>query len=246
MDGKKVTSASVRFSILALALLCAPVRALTIQPALADLQGERTLALGNWTLGWSFRLTRDATIDALGLFSGDPAGVRGSYRLALWSSSRSLLSFTTITGLGDGRVGRFVWKALATPLALASGEYVVSASGNFLTHRDPYAFDPTTFTLADGVDYGRNRFRPSGSLVYPEEVQPGPGGQRLIGFFGANFSLASPEPPPDPPPSSRDLSLPPSPALQPVPSPLPLLGASAACLASRRLRQRRVQRARLG
>lgn len=218
----------------------APARALTIQPALTDLVGERTVSLGNWTLGWSFRLTRPASINALGLFAGDPSGVRGSYRLALWNTSRSLLAFSTITGLGDGLANRFVWKAFNTPLSLNAGEYVVSASGNFLTNRDPYAFDPTSFTLADGVEFGRNRFRNSGSLVYPETVQPGPTGQRLIGFFGANFSLAAPEVTLPPSGGSQ-----PSRNPQPVPGPFPLLGTAAAFFASRRLRRRLALRARL-
>jgi len=222
------------------------MRALTIQPALADLVGERTVALGNWTLGWSFRLARPATINALGLFAGDPIGVRGSYQLALWNTGRNLLAFTTITGLGDGLVDRFVWKAFESPLSLNAGEYVVSASGNFLTHRDPYAFAPTSFTLANGVEFGRNRFRNSGSLVYPEMVQPSSTGQRLIGFFGANFSFASPEVTLPPSGGSQPSGNPqPSGNRQPVPGPFPLLGTAAAFFASRRLRRRLALRARL-
>lgn len=238
VKGVASTRLFVALQAVGICLAAPPAQALTVQPALTDLVGERTVSLGNWTLGWSFRLTRSASINALGLFAGDPSGVRGSYRLALWNTSRSLLAFTTITGLGDGLVDRFVWKALDTPLSLAGGEYVVSASGNFLTHRDVYAFDPSSFTLADGVEFGRNRFRNSSSLVYPEGVQPGPTGQRLIGFFGANFSFTPPQVPL--PPSGRSL-LP-----QPVPGPFPLLGTAAAFLSSRRLRRRSALHARLG
>ncbi len=165
-------------------------------------------ALDGYTLGWLFNVSRVVEVDALGIFdSGDP-GLPGSYDLGLWDLAGTLLTSTTVTGLGDGIENGFVWKSLPSVLALNPGDYVVGASGDYSTPLRGYV-DGGAFNTLPGVTYIQNRFSVGASLQFPASSS----GLINFGMIGGNFSEKLP-----------------------VPAPLSLFGVAAAFGWTRRLR----------
>jgi len=163
-----------------------------------------------FTLGWSFTLSQPYIVDALGAFDSGGDGLADSHDIGLWDSSGNLLaSVTDVTGIANPLVDGFRYASLSGGLTLAPGKYYIGAT--WLSGADPFVFpgEVTAIAQLPGVNFNENQFAPGSSLTFPIFSESGE-----IAYFGPNLNL------------------------QPVPGPLPILGAAAAFGYSRKLRKR--------
>jgi len=121
------------------------------------------------TLGYTFTVNEDVTVDGIGLFDYGSDGLSSAHQVALWNMDGSFRidpmilnpglppanSEVSISGLGS-----YIYVGLDQPLILEAGEYVLGASylaanGN----KDPVEFLPDSITEnAPNVFFGAGVF----------------------------------------------------------------------------------------
>ncbi len=116
-------------------------------PGIDNLSGGLTAATNSWTIGYSFNIDKDKTIDALGSYDDNSDGLNGTYTIGLWDNIGNLLSTATVSGSGDPLVSGFRWASI-TDINLSPGDYIVASAGDWALNGDSY-FYLGSFTTND-------------------------------------------------------------------------------------------------
>ncbi|NLI00846.1 MAG: hypothetical protein GX446_15295 [Chthonomonadales bacterium] len=140
-------------------------------------------ALGGYSMGWEFNLTKAMTITDLGYFNWGRGGngIGESHSVGIFDSVGNLLVSTTVNP-GDPTSGLWVWKSLSTPFVLApgSGYRIAGTTGQF----DRYTWSVNPVMIDPNVQYVQNRYIRSNTLVNPlytfATLPP-------YSYFGPNF-----------------------------------------------------------
>src|SRR4051812_33929566 len=79
-------------------------------------------------IGWQFSVDAPITIDGLGLFDVNPAGLAESHQVGIWDNSGTLLASTTVTSgstfiTSASNAGDWLFADIA-PIVLVPGTYV--------------------------------------------------------------------------------------------------------------------------
>src|SRR5437660_1734543 len=82
-------------------------------------------------IGWQFSVNAPITIDALGLFDVNPAGLAENHQVGIWDNSGTLLAQTTVTNgstlvASASNAGDWLFADIA-PIVLLPGTYVTGA-----------------------------------------------------------------------------------------------------------------------
>jgi hypothetical protein len=145
-----------------------------------------------YTLGFSFTVTGNQTITALGAFDQNSDGLAGAADVGLWDANGDLLASAVVpSGTGGTLDGEFRYTAI-TPFALTAGTtYFVGAY-----EPDDNASSLNTGQGGSGFVNGnvtiiQDQFAYNGTFEFPSVTDEYPGGA----WLGANFELGSvPEP----------------------------------------------------
>lgn len=151
---------------------------------------------GGCTLGYSFNLTADVTIDGLGVYDHLSDGLNNVHEVGLWTSAGALLASTSVgptaTGgdLSASGDGTFRYSDIAA-LTLGAGAYVVGAL--FETgDTDHVVFGAQgIFSNDAAASYGDLAWVNSGTLTMPTNTA---GSDDR--YFGAGVRIASSVPEP--------------------------------------------------
>ncbi len=194
---------AIRRSVSAFALALALLTPAAAHAVLAvDFVGETGNRFSeSLTLGWSFTVHEEVTVDGLGFFdsflpSGSAEeGIRQDHRIRLWrdDGSEELLAETIITDASTpfastAAEGRWLFNDIEL-LVLAPGEYVIGADNTASTNCalcDEFRF-VVDATAVPQISYGAPR--DANGFDFPAAEQPG----RTDGYFGPNFRIV-PEP----------------------------------------------------
>ena len=145
-------------------------------------------------IGWQFTVTAPITIDGLGLFDVNPAGLSESHQVGLWNGSGTLLASSTVTNASTfissvSNAGDWLFADIA-PIVLAPGTYVTG--GFFLTSADSVMANATITTVPQ-ITFLASRASTEGAFA-----EPGVYGLVEPGVFAANVRVqtaaTSPEP----------------------------------------------------
>ena len=186
------------FATLALlGLVHAPVQAQT--PILDFTSGfQAQTGSGAHTFGYTFTVTSNIPITALGTFDWNSDGLLNNVPVGLWNAAGpTLLASTTITNASTPVVstsanGRWLENSV-TPLVLTPGTYTLgsyySNSGDF------FASTIAIPTTVPGVAFGVAQYDPGNSFVYPgtPNALDSPGYFGPTAFFGDRVTKV-PEP----------------------------------------------------
>jgi hypothetical protein len=183
---------------------------------------------GNFSFGFDFEVVNPITVNALGVFdAGGTGAFNVDHTAYLWNSddiNNPNLLASSVFSAGDCSVvtDNFCWQAI-NPIELSPGFYTTAATGGWQAGEDGMAVGGNVIdTTADAFwifpVFSEDGVEPS--YPFPEVVavsgNDDPSGfAYVIPVWGSNVSIA-----------------------EPVPGPLPLLGAAAAMGWSRRLRRR--------
>jgi hypothetical protein len=116
-----------------------------------DLLSDTTIfAVGDFhNIGWQFTVNAPITVDGLGMFDVNAAGLGEAHQVGLWNNSGTLLAQTTITNASTfvssvSNSGDWLFNSIA-PIVLAPGTYVTSAF--YATNADLVMADSTITTI---------------------------------------------------------------------------------------------------
>ena len=147
---------------------------LVTEPVLS-FSGSTGTGIVNRMAGYTFTVDGTMIVTDLGLWDRDQNGNEEDRRIGLWDESGTLIADLTLLENDPASVidGTFVFKALDTPIALASGQTYTLAVF-YTTSAGAVSKRITDLTTVDGFNFGTNRATNSGS-----------GFTRPIGGFGA-------------------------------------------------------------
>lgn len=148
------------------------------------------------TLGYSFSLTGDITVDGIGLFDFESDGLSSAHEVALWDTGMNLIIGPVILNPGSptassepsaSGLGSYIYEAIG-PLVLGAGDYVLGASylpanGN----KDPVQFMPDSISSAPNAAFGAGVFglATGVNVVFPDMDAPN------AQYFGPALRIAS-------------------------------------------------------
>jgi len=206
-----------------LVTLCVPCYSLAATILGMEFSGGGPAAAGgtNTVIGWTFSVSEDCAVSALGLWDYGSDGFYVSHNVGLYNSGGTSLGSVAIqSGTGSASQGPlmeggvFRFEDLASSISLNSGStYTIlahnpSASDVFIWT------DVDSITMADGLSYGDPRSASAGALTYVTDHQ----WSSWEGIFGPNFQTGQ---------------------TVPEPSSFVLLGTGAICLIGYHKRKRR-------
>ncbi len=140
------------------------------------------------TLGWSFNLNTEVTLNRLGVFDEGQDGLFAPHQVGLWTTSGTLIADATVpAGTGGLLLGDFRYASVAD-VVLPVGDYVIGV--HFTAQAaDQFLQDSSLLTIDPFVSYiGRAGAGPG--FVFPTPIA-GPGGGN---FTAGNFQFNIPEP----------------------------------------------------
>ena len=188
---KTSIQSGAKCALAALALLGfanAPARAFT---PILDFTGgfQAQVGTGGHTLGYSFTVTANTPITALGVFDWNSDGLLANIPVGLWNASGpTLLASTTLTNasfpvVSTSSNGRWLENSI-TPLVLTPGTYALGAL--YTNAGDFFASTVAVPTTIPGVTFGVAQYDTSNSFVYPATASPldSPGYFGPTAFFG--------------------------------------------------------------
>lgn len=138
-------------------------------------------------IGWQFSVSGTVTVDGLGLFDVNPAGLGGSHQVGLWNNSGTLLASTTVSNASSfvssvSNAGDWLFQDIA-PIVLGPGTYVV---GGFYADSADAVMGNATISLIPQVTFLASRASTDGGFA-----EPGVYGLVQPGVFAANFRVQS-------------------------------------------------------
>lgn len=148
------------------------------------------------TLGYTFSLTGDITVDGIGLFDFGSDGLSSAHEVALWDTGMNLIIGPVILNPGSptassepsaSGLGSYIYEAIG-PLVLGAGDYVLGASylpanGN----KDPVEFMPDSVSAAPNAVFGIGVFGSSNGVNVMFPSIPGGGNN----YFGPALRISS-------------------------------------------------------
>ena len=148
------------------------------------------LANGPFTLGWQFTVKTPESLTALGFFTPNGQALAESAQLGLWNDSTKILLSTTTIGSGVSAPAgtNFIFSPVI-PVALTPGTtYDIGAY--FPDGTNPVQFPGygDSLSVASAINYLNASYGPDGTFEAPSAAFGSPG------FFGPNFTFATPEP----------------------------------------------------
>jgi len=203
MDGKKLRFSSMMPAVLMLVILCAlSGRANAQQQGVVGFfSGGTTSSVGSdHTIGWSFTLLNPITVTHLGIWDDFGNGTVQVHDVGIWlaTGTNPIVQATVTAGssvLGADGTNYWRWAALATPVTLLPGQYVIGGYYDSDLPRDRFlrgiAGSPLTAVFGPGVVFGQSLRTPGSTLLKPNVYDP----DSDQGRFGPNF-LYTPVPEP--------------------------------------------------
>ena len=145
-------------------------------------------------IGWQFSVGSAITINGLGVFDVNPAGLSESHQVGIWDNSGNLLASATVTNgstlvSSASTAGDWLF-ANINPLLLGPGMYVTSAF--YGTSADSVMANATITTVPQ-ITLLASRASTEGAFA-----EAGTYGLVEPGVFGANIRVASPTVVPEP------------------------------------------------
>jgi hypothetical protein len=146
-------------------------------------------------IGWEFTVSAPITIDGLGIFDVNPAGLVENHQVGLWDNNGTLLAQTTVTNGSTlissvSNTGDWLFQGVA-PILLLPGTYV---TGAFFTN----ANSDSVMANATIVTVPQISFLASRASAGASFAEPGVYGLVEPGVFAANVRVqtaaAVPEP----------------------------------------------------
>jgi hypothetical protein len=148
------------------------------------------------TLGYTFSLTGDVTVDGIGLFDYGSDGLSSAHEVALWDTGMTLIISPVILNPGSATsrsepsvsgLGSYIYEDVA-PFVLGPGDYVLGASylpanGN----KDKVDFDPDSISGAPNAVFGAGVFGPARGVNVEFPSMPGFGNN----YFGPALRIVS-------------------------------------------------------
>jgi hypothetical protein len=145
------------------------------------------------TVGWTFTANNYLIVSALGFWDSNTSDdLLASHQLGLWTAAGSLVTSVSVQA-NDPATGNWRYHALAAPVLLAPGQYVIGAT---VTNpaSDDYVRVPVsggTVTTLASIAVGMSAISPSASgFAFPDTTEVG-----NLARFGPNLEVAPPSPP---------------------------------------------------
>lgn len=138
------------------------------------------LTNGNWSLGWAFTVNEPIAVDALGFYDDLQNGLTQLHDVAIFDAAQAMVVSGQVAP-GDPLISWWRWTAV-TPTVLVPGmQYQIQA----VTGAENYTWAPIGFVVDPRVNYQLDSYftPPGGMLVYPDASD------RVVGYFGPNFSI---------------------------------------------------------
>jgi Domain of unknown function (DUF4082)/PEP-CTERM motif len=139
-------------------------------------------------IGWQFQVNAPITVDGIGLFDVDPAGLSESHQVGIWDNSGTLLASATVTSgstfvSSASGAGDWLFADIA-PIVLAPGTYVTG--GFFATSADSVMANATISTVPQ-ISFLASRASTEGAFA-----EPGVYGLVEPGVFAADIRVQTP------------------------------------------------------
>jgi len=142
---------------------------------------------GDWMVGYRFETTLPITMTHLGMYDQNNNGsLSGDTPMGLWRTDGTNLAAVTVPAAGSLDNG-FVYQALAAPISLPTGNYVIG--GRTFSGGEKYLYDAQG-TFATGITWVEGRYNLNSSLAMPTSVRTQP-----QSYFGPNFKFTYDLPP---------------------------------------------------
>jgi hypothetical protein len=177
-------------------VLAAAILLLACNPALAALgidfstAGGLTLGTSDYSLGWSFSVSSNTTIGALGAFDLNQDGFAQDQQVGLWDAAQNLLASVYVSN-ADPLTGSWRFHSIG-PVTLTPGNtYYVASQGG-----EGYIYAVAGVT-APGVTYLNDNWHFNGNSANNPLAFPDSFDNYLLssaGYFGGNFMTTAPLP----------------------------------------------------
>lgn len=178
--------------------------------ATSDAATGTSLINGPFTLGWSFTVNQNITLDALGVYDSDQDGLGQSHDVGVFDAGGTLLAATTVaSGTSGTLIDKYRFQSIAGLTLTTGNTYSIGAV--WLDGTDGMLFDNGGISFSPDVNYVDSNFAAGSTLQNP--AFNGGGG----GYYGPNFTYTT--------------------AAVPEPSSIAMLGIGAIGLFARRKRQ---------
>ncbi len=122
-----------------------------------------TSSATNYTWGTYFYVSQTCVVEQLGAFDAGRNGLSGSFPVALWNSSGTLLAQATVTNSAT-LVGDFRYVPLADRVVLTPGYYTIGA---YISGSDPYIAYAGSLPTDSRIILQNSSYVNSSSLTYP-------------------------------------------------------------------------------
>lgn len=162
-----------------------------------------TVGTPDSTRGWSFILSQNVTLEALGGYDLGGNGFVSAHQVAIWeSATQNLVAYVTLqAGTGSTLSGAFRYETVGPAILMSGTPYVIGMELFWATTPSgsdtDYLRGNNGITTTDSiVTYGTRLRNFSGGFSFPDENLEG-FAPSTSGFFGPNF-LFSAAPVPEP------------------------------------------------
>lgn len=215
---------SIAITMTLLAVISAqPAAADTIAAGVTVDSYSYTHHFNDYTMGYRFQATDDASVVALGVWDAGGNGLSENHDVGLWTDDGTVLlaSIAVYAGTGSYLSEGFRWRDLSAAVALEAGEYYRVGAYYDGTNADAVAYSQYTSISVDSrISYEgwASVTESHGQLAFTDKT--GVGGLSETYFGGGNVRLGD--------------------SVVPEPTSLGLLALGLATLAAVRLRRRRM------